>query len=1546
MFNIYLTNWIDERLQDNPMVSSEQLIMSIPFSEGEEPCMINPTIKEEMGKASSLDFTVNPGMKYYNAYQQLKTLIRIEYINPRIQNSNKTIFYGRVVTINTSNLLEIKSIHAEGAYATLADTQHEGIEEDLQVKKTAWQLFTEIVSSHNKDVGEEYWKVFSIGTVDSGILDNESKKRDPTSWSDSLSAIDQLINNYGGYMRARYDHTQSDPYKRLKLDWFRKYYRDLGDKRPYFQLAKNIIDLSSSDEISEVFTRVIPIGHKATTSSSYSSDSSGSTTRKKESSFIYLPKKWVSVTSAIPSQSELDANFQSIDEFVNAEAKYGIIYKTVNFQNADNTSKLSSYVDDWIKKNYYGALRSFTVKAVDMKMVNLDDNTDDMILAGDCVDISYPEFDQNGNRKMSPKTRLVCKSAQIVLFNPEQNVYGIGVPNDAIDFEYGQKKKATKASATVAATASAQRPTTSRSYDLTFKGAWQYLLWFYYGNNWGDVATAQKHYAYSWRCDGLLSRTDRRPADTFKANGQPASVYTEMDDVPEYDPAYPGDMSHATIVRKEVEKHNYFYVKVEGLENRKVRIMGHYTMSPVPKGFENGVTYPGYLINNGYTYGFGYVEGTDDAVAFSWSAYQSGQGQDIEGKPAIKALFHYPNLFGSHTSAADGNLDSIGTGADAQTTDETGAPAWINPETGEVNVKIFPEIGTIGAGYAYEYETNEDGSPVYNEDGTIKFKMDENGDPIVMTDPETGQPIWAVQLNAPITYYDDNNKPHTVPSGTLVVNDLKLPGIPSFMTNLAAINTAIIGKASIAQLRAITADIGNYDNVSDADFNTLFEVDYHYTDSSGNVVLPFSTKKSYQTGDRVGYNNKIYQFISNHSPGAWNSSQVVLIGDGTKVDNVDANGNKILKVKEGTRFANTNDQIQGVAGRFILNSDGSMSIMEGGGIDIKRGNASFGLWDEGKLSAGMFVTKDNGKTYTKIKGDYINIGDGNSEINLKETMSVSSQGTAVFHKPILLDGHQLIIKGSRSNANSQTNISGTGITLSGIGTITWPGQGPSGGEPAVSGGTLDREKVVNLINTSSVHVKITGPVSNKYTLWYLPASKVDNSGRDPSTAAGWINAGDFSRAASIKPIWSGSGAEGGTGQHLKLLAHPAGDENTELASYSIGFGQNFNQTNDKGLVQLNTGTPEYIEVGDIRSVSIPYTLDLMAGKVDNPEELVSSRTLYTNKKTFLLSTIPITTKPTVSFTETNADKLGPISGKATDVFGNISSSITFSVSRPVDPFQDQTSGGAIHRVMEFKYGSDVVGRYQVDDYWNGGGNSAYASSPVAISDPSDDERTAAGSALSYNTYYKYDVKYTNAAGNASTAVNTKYFLTPSESHSVSISDQHDTSSKQELQNIYGSTVTLDTAFSSEQLNKNSRFYGFKVKCGTSSKYYYFQTPSATQTIVTVGDWENYRLGWNASRNMIKRSGNSILRGKEMQAGATSAPTGYDTYTIASASVSGYKESQVKYVASSSSSYPGDNNLSYELGAGDSLKRVLWNNSYFHVKHFGSNSGTGVVSWTV
>lgn len=1111
MFSVILYNWYDDEGTLHNQANEERQVMVIPFTGDNKPCMINPSIKEDMGKAPSFDFTVNPGMPYYNAYRPLKTLIRIDYNNTDNPNTWKTIFFGRVVTVNTSSLRQVKSIHAEGMYTAFADTVQEGIEEDFQIKKTAYQLYQEIIATHNSQVGDEWWKKVSLDEAVCNVdTDAESKKRDSSSWQTTQNALNQLVSSNGGYMRIRVAHDARDGIP-FKLDWYKKYYRDLDKDigpghRPCFELAKNILDLSSSQTLSELFTRVIPIGHKANASGSSTSGSDySSSAQKKESSMIYLTPRVINVEDLASSLTteELTERFQSCDEFANAYNYYGNIYKTVNFPNAYNADLLSSYAHDWIKKNYYGAIKAFTVKAVDMKMVGETDNTDDIIMAGDCVDIIYPIYDQNGNRTLSTKRRLVCKSVQINLYNPEQNTYSIGIPNDAIDFEYGQKKKTGRASTTAAAASSPERPGPgTKQYDLSFDKAARYLYWFYYSNNWGSIEVAQKNNAYSWRTGGrglenFINLQDRKPHNTFTTYGMPKRVSFDYEDVTitEYDPAHPQDPDYVIgtkTERQRVERVEFLHVLINGI-TKPVRVMGHYWTSPLQlitegkdagKYFYSGVTPKPATVKNGYHYGFGWVENTDDCLAFSWSEYLNKQYNIQYGstpQQPIDAFFHFPNVFGRYVeqsglNSADSS-DSSDTGGNAGgKTDSDGSITYYD-ENGQPSAKIFPDSGRASYGPAIEHYDPETGEVVEPDPETGEYP--ENTITRQMVDAQ-GNPIWYTTVNTPITYRGTDGQEHTI-NGAIVANDIQLPEIDSFKTKIAIIDDLIVQRATINQLRAFEAILGD------------------------------SAHEAYdENGNFIGY-------------------------EGTQIE------------------TNANNAIT-VSGIFEKDSDGHIKtdpvtgkpkIIKGGATVVYPNGSEHGLWDKGELQAGIF-TWHNAQTndyVTGIKGDQVILG-GSGTLTADDLNSwaknPSNNKGGVFAKYIVSkrikvgeieatdDDVDIIgnlrVQGGASvekllyvgnySTGSYSLISGTNITsnmfnVRSNGTLHF--NGPSI-EDQVNIGYKD---AYGLIDSQS-HVVIEQDAStNECVLWYLPP-KIMRAGtnRDPAEGNAWVKASTFRKAAS------------------------------------------------------------------------------------------------------------------------------------------------------------------------------------------------------------------------------------------------------------------------------------------------------------------------------------------------------------------------------------------------------------------------------------------------
>lgn len=80
--------------------------------------LISPKLTLEMGKAGSLQFQIPPSNKYYNALNQLTTVVTVEL-------DDVEIFRGRVLTNNRS-FNKVRTIYCEGNLAYLVDSVQKG----------------------------------------------------------------------------------------------------------------------------------------------------------------------------------------------------------------------------------------------------------------------------------------------------------------------------------------------------------------------------------------------------------------------------------------------------------------------------------------------------------------------------------------------------------------------------------------------------------------------------------------------------------------------------------------------------------------------------------------------------------------------------------------------------------------------------------------------------------------------------------------------------------------------------------------------------------------------------------------------------------------------------------------------------------------------------------------------------------------------------------------------------------------------------------------------------------------------------------------------------------------------------------------------------------------------------------------------------------------------------------------------------------------------------------------------------------------------------
>ena len=72
-----------------------------------------------------------------------------------------------------------------------------------------------------------------------------------------MNRLEDLLDSFGGYFRVRYDDQNGISY----LDWLDKYYEETPNSQS-IEVAKNLIDLSGTTEVDNLFTIVVPIGKR------------------------------------------------------------------------------------------------------------------------------------------------------------------------------------------------------------------------------------------------------------------------------------------------------------------------------------------------------------------------------------------------------------------------------------------------------------------------------------------------------------------------------------------------------------------------------------------------------------------------------------------------------------------------------------------------------------------------------------------------------------------------------------------------------------------------------------------------------------------------------------------------------------------------------------------------------------------------------------------------------------------------------------------------------------------------------------------------------------------------------------------------------------------------------------------------------------------------------------------------------------------------------------------------------------------------------------
>ena len=201
MFDVYIKNY----KRDDSVITKEAKMFSVPFASGQSPQILNPVVKLTVGSVGTFSFEMESDSTWYDAFMQVKTIVRIVY-------DGTTIFRGRVLTIDNT-MWGNRKIQCEDALSFLNDTQIEGVQDNKRSTRYVGGYINDLISNHNSacDSADKSFGIGEIpGNYSSNIsneqkVDDESRKHGSSSWGSTKSRLDELTSSYGGYWRARYD---------------------------------------------------------------------------------------------------------------------------------------------------------------------------------------------------------------------------------------------------------------------------------------------------------------------------------------------------------------------------------------------------------------------------------------------------------------------------------------------------------------------------------------------------------------------------------------------------------------------------------------------------------------------------------------------------------------------------------------------------------------------------------------------------------------------------------------------------------------------------------------------------------------------------------------------------------------------------------------------------------------------------------------------------------------------------------------------------------------------------------------------------------------------------------------------------------------------------------------------------------------------------------------------------------------------------------------------------------------------------------------------
>lgn len=336
-------------------------------AEDEAQTALNVKPSLDIESSGSLSFVLPPGNAQHNAIRKMKSIVTMF-------QDDTLIFRGRVLD-EERDIYNQKTVYCEGDLSFLLDS----LWEEQTFEGKVRDFFKRLIANHNSQVDTE--KRFTVGTitaVDADAVYEAEAQEGSRRFSDTSTAIDNLLGVYGGYLRTRTEGNVT------YIDWLKDFEEDSGQA---IQFSVNMLDLKDKLDAGDVFTCLIPLGYSEIGDDGTYTD----------------PVNIKSVNNGLEYIQDDDA-----------VAKYGKIWRSKTWGNTKDPAKLKVKGLEYLKTG--GELRTLTLKAVDMHFIDGDIS---MLHIGRKVQI---DSDPHGI-----SLKMVLSKMEPDPENPENSTYTFGV---------------------------------------------------------------------------------------------------------------------------------------------------------------------------------------------------------------------------------------------------------------------------------------------------------------------------------------------------------------------------------------------------------------------------------------------------------------------------------------------------------------------------------------------------------------------------------------------------------------------------------------------------------------------------------------------------------------------------------------------------------------------------------------------------------------------------------------------------------------------------------------------------------------------------------------------------------------------------------------------------------------------------------------------------------------------------------------------------------------------------------------------------------------